>query len=78
MSVSGDLKAEVLARMRDLGADRAHTAGVIANHGEQRSTGAVWAVLDALWIERRVVALGRGRYRLPDAGAEQMTMGGEA
>lgn len=76
MTTSPELRAEVIARMRELGAERAHTASEIANHGERRSTGMVWRALEELWEVRRVVPVGRDKYRLPDAGPDQMTMGG--
>lgn len=78
MTTSVELRTEVLDRVRRLG-PAVHTASSIANHGERRSTAAVWAALEWLWEDGAVEWMGEDRYRLPQAaGVGQMTLGGGA
>ena len=67
--VTANLHTEVLARMRALGVDRAVTASVVANHGERRSTNAVWLALEALWENGQVEQLAHEKWRLAPAPA---------
>lgn len=79
MTTSPELKAEVLARMRELGPERAHTAAQIANHGERRSVTMVWRALEELWLDEELDQLSESTFRLArPRPARQATIDEEA
>ena len=76
MISTADLRAEVLARMRELGGHKAHSASVVADYGETRSYPAVWSALRDLADDGIVVCtdVDEGRFKLTPRPTAQIEM----
>ena len=74
MIPADELREQVMSRLASLGPG-AHSASVVAHHGERVETGVVWRCLDDLWVAECVTWHGDDRYGLPASVSVQMRMG---